>query len=282
MKDQHVLITGASKGIGLELAHQFAKHGYSIILTATNETELAEAAVAIGRDFEVTARVIAADLLDPTVPRQLHELLQREGVTIDILVNNAGLGHHGWFVNRPITDDVETIRVNVEALVRMTKAFLPGMVSRHAGRILNIASVGGFAPAPEMAVYHATKAFVLSFSEALSEEVKDTGVSITALCPGPTDTEFYLRAEAVDTAGFQKMPVMSPQEVARNGYDALMLGERVHIAGGLNKATMFMSRLLPNTFMVKLMKHFYADTQPERRKRKSGALASKATRSCAI
>ncbi len=276
MENQNVLVTGGSKGIGLELARQFAKHGYSVIITASNETELGSAVQDLQKDAAGTVRFVAANLLDPETPQRLHEALEAEGIGIDVLVNNAGLGHHGNFVDQTADNDVEMIRVNVEALVRMTRAFLPEMVARRSGKILNTASIAGFMPAPQMAVYHATKAFVLSFTEALAEEVKDTGVTITALCPGATDTDFFKTAGAVDTTAFQKMQVMPPQEVAKGGYEALMSGDRVYIAGGLNKATVFMRRLMPDSVMVKMTKLFYSETDPADRKRDVGDIAAKA------
>jgi short-subunit dehydrogenase len=275
MTNQTVLVTGASKGIGMELARQFARHGYSIIITATSEEQLGETASNMQAEFSVPVRFIAADLLDPETPRKLHDALKADGTGIDILVNNAGLGHHGWFVDQPADDDVEMIRVNIEALVRMTKIFLPGMVARRSGRILNTASIAGFMPAPQMAVYHATKAFVLSFTEALAEELKDSGVTVTALCPGATDTDFFKTAGAVDTMAFQNMQVMSPQEVAKGGYEALMNGDRVYVAGGMNKAMVFMRRMMPDSVMAKMTKFFYSDTDPEDHKRDVGDIAAK-------
>lgn len=275
MKNETVLVTGASRGIGLELARQFARHGYSILITATSETELGSAAENIRSEFGVPVRFIAANLLDAEAPKKMHAALKKEGVVIDILINNVGLGHHGNFVGQPIENDVEMVRVNIEALLRVTKAFLPEMVARRSGRILNTASIAGFMPAPQMAVYHATKAFVLSFTEALAEELKDSGVTVTALCPGSTDTEFFSRSEAIDTVAFQKGQVMSPQEVAKGGYEALMTGDRVYVAGGMNKAMVFMRRLMPDSVMMKMTQLFYTDTDPAEREREVGDVASK-------
>jgi short-subunit dehydrogenase len=276
MNNETVLITGASSGIGKELAREFAKNGHPILLTATSDGDLAQVAEEFSSEYGVTARFLAQDLLDPEGPRQLFDALNSEGIGIEILVNNAGVGHHGWFVNESIDHDTEMIHLNIEALVRMTKLFLPGMVARGRGRILNTASVAGFMPAPQMAVYHATKAFVLSFSEALAEEVGKAGVTVTALCPGATDTDFFPRGHLVDTTAFQKMQVMAPQEVAKGGFEALMQGDRVYVAGGLNKAMVFGRRLLPDSLMVKMTEFFYSDTNPAERKRETGDVASKA------
>jgi short-subunit dehydrogenase len=246
-----------------------------VIITATSEEQLGETATKMQAEFNVPVRFVAADLLDPETPRKLLEALTADGTEIEILANNAGLGHHGWFVEQPEDFDQEMIGVNIEALVRMTKVFLPGMVARGSGRILNTASIAAFMPAPQMAVYHATKAFVLSFTEALAEELKDTGVTVTALCPGATDTDFFTTADAVDTMAFQKMQVMAPQEVAKGGYEALMAGDRVYVAGGMNKAMVFMRRMMPDSVMAKMTKFFYADTDPDEHKRDVGDIAAK-------
>jgi short-subunit dehydrogenase len=278
MNNETVLVTGASSGIGKELARQFAKNGHPVIITSTVEGDLDAVADDFTREYGVTVRFIAQDLLDPEGPQQLFDALNNEGIAIEILVNNAGVGHHGWFIDQPVSHDEEMIHLNIEAVVRLTKLFLPGMVARGRGRILNTASIAGFMPAPQMAVYHATKAFVLSFSEALAEEVAKSGVTISALCPGATDTDFFPRGHLVDTTAFQKMQVMAPQDVAKGGYDALMRGDRVYVAGGLNKAMVFGRRLMPDSLMVKMTEFFYSDTNPADRKRESGDVASKANR----
>jgi short-subunit dehydrogenase len=277
MNNETVLITGASSGIGKELAREFAKNGHPIILTATSDGDLAQVAEEFSSEYGVTARFLAQDLLDPQGPQQLFDALNAEGIAIEILVNNAGVGHHGSFVDESVDHDIEMIHLNIEALVRMTKLFLPAMVARGRGRLLNTASIAGFMPAPQMAVYHATKAFVLSFSEALAEEVrKKAGVTVTALCPGATDTDFFPRGHLVDTTAFQKTQVMAPQDVAKGGFDALMRGDRVYVAGGMNKAMVFGRRLLPDSLMVKMTEFFYSDTNPAERKRESGEVAAKA------
>ena len=276
MTNETVLVTGASTGIGKELARQFAESGRPVIITATSETQLSGVADELSSTTGSSVRFIAADLLDPKGPQQLFDAINNEGIAIEILANNAGLGYHGPFVNATAEQDIEMIRVNIEALVRMTKLFLPAMVARGRGKILNTASIAGFMPAPQMAVYHATKSFVLSFTEAIATELKDTGVTVTALCPGATDTPFFEHANAVDTTAFQKSHVMAPQDVAKGGFDALMRGDRVYVAGGMNKAMIFMRRLVPDSLMVKMNEMFYADTDPADRKREVGDVAAKA------
>jgi short-subunit dehydrogenase len=191
-------------------------------------------------------------------------------------VNNAGLGRRGHFWEISLEDDISMIRLNVEAGIRLTKRFLPAMLFSQRGRILNTASVAGFEPGPLLAVYHATKAFVLSWSEALATELKDTGVTLTVLCPGPVDTDFFEKADMVDTHAFQDAQVMAPQEVASTAYQALMDGERVVVPGLANKAMVFGRRLMPESAQAKMNEKMYGDTDPEERKRERGDVEAEA------
>lgn len=263
----------------MELAREFARHGHPLVITATVETELVEVGRELAANHGVEVHVIAQNLLEPNSVEGLYDGLKEKNLEIDILVNNAGVGHKGNFIEQPLDDHLEMIRLNVEAVVAMTRIFLPDMVERGHGRILNTASIAGFMPAPLMAVYHATKAFVLSFSEAVATELKDTGVTLTALCPGATDTDFFERANAVEATMFQKGNVMAPQEVAEGGYKAVMNGDRVYVAGGLNKAMVFSRRLLPESFLAQMTQMFYADVKPEDHKREPGEVAAKAAKS---
>lgn len=223
MTKETALITGASSGIGLHLAREFAQHRHSLVLVAPVELELRKVANELMSAHGIDVRVIAKDLEQEIAAEEIQrEADQGDGASIDILVNNAGHGQRGKFSEIPIEDDISMLRLNVEAVLRLTKVFLPEMVRRGRGKILNTASVAGFEPGPLLAVYHATKAFVLSFSESLATELEDTGVSVTALCPGPTDTDFFPKAGMMDTHAFQKANVMAPQEVAEMGYKALM------------------------------------------------------------
>jgi short-subunit dehydrogenase len=276
MKKENVLITGASSGIGLELARQFAIHGHSLILTAPREDELRSIASQLSQSHSVEVSFIAKNLEDPNAPEQLYSEITNNQVSIDILVNNAGLGQWGKFWETSIEKDITMIRVNIEAVVRLTKLFLPWMIARGRGRILNTASIAAFEPGPLLAVYHATKAFVLSFSEAIATELQDTGITVTALCPGATDTDFFSKANMVNTRGFQKGHVMSPQEVAEQGYAAVMKGERVHVTGTLNKVLTFSHRLLPESTQAKFNENLYKEVDPEDRKRARGDIESKA------
>ena len=263
MNNETVLITGSSSGIGLHLAREFAKHGHPVVLVAPVEAELQQIADSIKAEYQVDARVIAKDLEQSTAPQEIFDELQRDGVSIDILVNNAGHGQRGNFWEISLEQDLSMVRLNIEAVLRLTKLFLPPMLARQRGRILNTASVAGFEPGPMLAVYHATKAFVLSLSEALATELKDSGITVTALCPGPTDTDFFPKADMTETRAMQK--AMAPQDVAEAGFKAVMAGERVVVPGGMNKALVFARRILSEEAQSKLNAKFYEELPPEDR-----------------
>ena len=185
-------------------------------------------------------------------------------------MNNAGLGQRGRFWGYPIERDLTMLRVNVEALLRLTKLFLPPMIKRDRGRIVNTASIAGFEPGPLLAVYHATKAFVLSFSEALGVELEKTGITVTAICPGATDTDFFPKANMEQTKAFQKGKVMAPQTVAGLAYKAAMRGDRVFVPGMMNKALVFSRRLMALPTQARVNKKMYEDAPVEDRKRRRG------------
>ena len=273
---QRVLITGASSGIGLELAREFARNGHPLIITAAVEAELAVVARELTQRFNAEVLFVAQNLLKPQAAQQLFSAIQAKRLSIKILVNHAGLGHKGAFARQPLQSQVEMIRLNIESFVAMTRLFLPEMIARGEGRILNSASTAGFMPAPTMAVYHATQAFVLSFSEAVATELQGSGVTMTALCPGAADTDFFPRAEAVKSSMFPTGHAMSPHEVAAGGYDALMKGERVYVAGGLNQAMISSSRFLPESLLAKMAESFHTDVKRWAHAREAGAIAHRA------
>ena len=188
------LITSASGGIGYELAKLFANDHYNLVLVARNASKLAQVADELQRQFGISAKSIPLDLTAPTAPQFLFDQLQREDIAVDILVNNAGYGVFGEFAKIPLEDTLGQIQLNVTALTHLTKLFLGSMIERRSGKIMNVASVAGFQPGPLMAVYYATKAYVISFSEALANELADKGVTVTCLCPGATETAFAGRA----------------------------------------------------------------------------------------
>ena len=189
------LVTGASSGIGLELATLLAKNRHGVVLVARGKDRLDGIARGLTEEFGVAATVLPADLADPAAPLDVFLTLAERKVAIDVLVNDAGFGVYGFFADTPLEKELAMIQVNVTALTHLTKLFLPGMLERRRGRILNVASTAAFQPGPLMAVYYATKAYVLSFSEALGNETAGSGVTVTALCPGPTLTHFQRRAD---------------------------------------------------------------------------------------
>ena len=251
------LITGASSGIGLELAKLFARDGYDLVLVARRREKLEALGKDLARQHQIRFRAISADLADPAAPAEIVRQLTSEAVPVDVVVNNAGFGELGIFAEM----DLETIRgmiqVNVTALTVLTKLLLPGMLARRRGRILNVASTAGFAPGPLMAVYYATKAYVISFSEALAEELRGSGVSVTVLCPGPTVTEFQSVAHMESTRLFE-MPgvVMDAESVARAGYAGVMRGKRMVVPGLVNKVLPLVIRFSPRAMVVKVARLF--------------------------
>jgi short-subunit dehydrogenase len=228
------LITGASGGIGYELAKLFAKDRHNLVLVARSGPKLTQFADELQRQFGVSAKAIPLDLTAAPAPQFLFDQLQREGIAVDILVNNAGYGVFGEFSKISLEDNLGQIELNVTALTHLTKVFLGPMIERRSGRIMNVASTAGFQPGPLMAVYYATKAYVISFSEALANEVKDAGVTVTCLCPGPTDTGFQGRSGTGNTVLLKALPPMDAKTVARDGYRGLMAGKTLVISGFRN------------------------------------------------
>jgi short-subunit dehydrogenase len=275
MNNQTALITGASSGIGLQLARELARRGHPLVLVAPIDSELESIAEQLENEFGVSVDFFARDLTEEFAATEIFEELQSQEVEVEILVNNAGFGQRGKFWEIPLDLQLNMVRLNVEAVVKLTHAFLAPMVERGHGRILNTASVAGFEAGPMLAVYHATKAFVLSFSEALARELKDTGVSLTALCPGPVDTDFFPKAEMVETKAFQKANLMAPQEVAKAGIEALFSGEMLIIPGGINKAMIFSRRFLTEGAQAKMNEKMYEEVSPEDHQREPGEIAAK-------
>jgi uncharacterized protein len=228
------LITGASGGIGYELAKLFARDHYNVVLVARSLPRLTQFADELQHQFAISAKVVALDLTAAPAPQFLFDQLQREGIVVDVLVNNAGYGVFGEFAKIPLEDSLGQIQLNITALTHLTKLFLGPMTERHSGKIMNVASTAGFQPGPLMAVYYATKSYVISFSEALANELKDTGVTVTCLCPGATDTGFQGRAGTENTLLFKTLRPMEAKTVARDGYRGLMAGKTLVISGFRN------------------------------------------------
>lgn len=245
------LITGASMGIGKELAKIFAADGRDLVLVARSEGKLQE----LGRELEqahgISAHVLPADLTDPLAPETIFATLDEKRIQVDYLVNNAGFGTSGPFAGASYRSQMDMLQVNINALVALTHLALQGMLARRKGRVLNIASTAGFQPGPDMAVYYASKAFVLHFSEAVAEEVRAGGVTVTAHCPGATATNFGETA-GNDTSILFKLAVAPADKVARHAYRAMMKGRVVAIEGLLNWLTAFSVRLSPRALVRKL------------------------------
>lgn len=254
-RSETVLVTGASSGIGLELARCFAADHCQLILVARNTNAMEQLAAELREKHRIQVQVLTADLARSDSSEKIFEELGRAGVVVDVLVNNAGFGLHGRFSELPLNRQWEMVQVNVVALMQLTGLFLPGMIQRRQGGILNVGSVAGFLPGPNMAVYYATKAFVMSFSEALREELRDTGVSVTDLCPGPTATNFsqVARRHRTRKVHYGKM---SAAEVARIGHAEFREGRVLSVPGFKNKILTIMPKLLSRHTVAKLSGHY--------------------------
>ncbi len=258
---QTALITGASSGIGLELAKVFARNQYNLILVARSEAKLESLKSELSEQYGIQAVVLSHDLTDKDAPARLFDQVQQQNLTVDVLVNNAGYGDYAEFVNSDWEKLQGMILLNVLALTHMTRLFLPAMVARGSGKMLNVSSTAAFQPGPMMAVYFATKAYVLSFSEAIAAETEEAGIGVTVLCPGPTQSDF------IGTANMDKMAlanniseeaIPTAAEVAEFGYSALQKGEVVAVHGFSNKLMAFSTRLAPRGLIRKGVKQFMA------------------------
>ncbi len=247
------LITGASSGIGYEFARIFAKEGFHLVIVARSAEKLREIAHQLQRDYGVEVRVTLKDLSIPTSPTEIFEELQRDKVRIDVLVNNAGLGTYGLFAERDVAQELAMIQVNVTSLTHLTRLFLPEMVERRYGKILNVASTAAFQPGPLMAVYYATKAYVLFFSEAIRNELKGSGVTVTVLCPGPTESGFQKQAGIGETR-LVATGMMDSRTVALAGYRGLMRNQSVVIPGLKNRFLAFAVGLVPRSFAAGMVR----------------------------
>src|SRR6266540_3042502 len=245
------LITGASSGIGLELARVFARNQFDLLLVARRRDTLEGVAGKLEGRFGISANVYAADLSISEAPQQIFDFTQNEGIAVEVLVNNAGFGVGGAFSETDLNRELDEIQVNITALTHLTKLFLPQMIKRRSGRILQVASTAGFQPGPLMSVYYATKAYVVSFSQALSEELRHSGVSVTALCPGSTHSEFAKAAGLTQIRLFQMGGIAKASDVAEYGYDALMKRKRLAIPGLKNKFTTQVNRIMPRIVITK-------------------------------
>jgi len=257
------LITGASSGIGYEIAKCFAEEGHNLILVARSQSELR----AIADDFEarygVQAMPIAKDLFARGAAEELYQEIKEAGITVNFLVNDAGQGVYGKFAETDLTQELDIIQLNVVSLVVLTKLFLRDMLKRNEGRILQLASIVSREPAPYAAVYSGTKAFIYNFSHSISEEIANTNVTMTALRPGATDTDFFRKAKMEDATIVQEGKLGPADKVARDGYEALMRGDREVVSGIPNKIQDLIGNVLPEKTVAKRSKKMHQPKHEE-------------------
>lgn len=256
MQQGTALVTGASAGIGAELARQFAARGHDVVLVARREEKLRQAADTYAARYDVDAHVVAQDLASRAGREALYEEVQERGIEVDYLVNNVGVGTQGHFLDIGVDEELTQVQLNVATPTHLTKLFGRGMRERGHGGVLNVASTAAFQPGPFMAVYYASKSYALSLSEALHEEFRSDGVTVTALCPGPVETEFQQRAGNQDTtigdpdAGLMRW--QTPDEVAEAGIDGLEKGNAVVVVGIEYKLLAGLTKLLPRSVTRRL------------------------------
>ncbi len=247
------LITGASSGIGKALAHEFARAGYHLVLAARGVAKMQALADELQRQFKVVVTVICADLETDDGAARLHAEVKARGIVLSALVNNAGYGAFGEFKDSALAPELAMMQLNMNTVVVLTKLFMPDLLATR-GKILNTASTAAFQPGPYMAVYYATKSFVLSFSEAIASELEDTGVTVTALCPGPTASGFQDKADMGHSALVKGKKLPTSEEVAALGYRAMQRGQRVYIPGFTNWALAQSMRFTPRNLATKMVK----------------------------
>lgn len=253
------LITGASSGIGLELARLMAPD-FDLIITARSESELLKIAHELEAQHGNHVHVIPGDLTRPEVPQQIFTEIERRKLPVDVLINNAGFGLRGHFSENDLKNELDMIQVNIAALTSLSKLALPGMLERKHGRIMNVASTAGFQPGPLMAVYYATKAYVIMFSEAIANELKGRGVTVTCFCPGATATQFAGRAGMQESRLF-KLGAMRATDVARVGYRGMLAGKTMVIPGFLNKALAVSVRFSPRKLVTAISRALTEQTK---------------------
>lgn len=244
------LVTGASSGIGYEISLQLAKDGHNLVLVARRRERLEELAARLRNEHQCKVTVIALDLAQPGAAETLYHQLKKENIPVDILVNNAGVGTRGSFLKIPTQRELAELQLNIVALTHLCKLFGSDMVQRGLGKILNIASVAAFLPGPYMSVYSASKAYVLSFSEGLRQELKGTGVSVTVVCPGPVESEFHQIANTQSVKFLQLAPMMSSAELAHHALKAMHDRRAVAVPGIFNRLTILLPRLLPRNWLA--------------------------------
>lgn len=261
---QTALITGASAGIGVDVAECFARGGYDLIITARTESALKDVADRLAKTYGVNVATAAGDLAAIGAGARLAADIARRNLTVDVLVNNAGFGHTGAFGATPIEPQLGMVDLNVRALVELTHIYWKEMLRRKRGGVLNVASTAAFQPGPLMSIYYASKAFVLSFTEALWEEARGKGVHVTCLCPGPTVSKFHDRAGTDKTRLFSAARPMASMAVAQKGYDAFQRNQRVIVTGALNKTLVAGTRMSPRPALLRVVRHLQGPASTRR------------------
>jgi len=256
MAQQSALITGASSGIGAEFARQLAAGGMDVVLVARRADRLEQQRAEIEKQYKVRATAIVKDLSQSGAPAEVFAETEAKSIAVDWLVNNAGFGTNGRFAELPLEREIEEINLNIGALVALARLYLPAMVTRGRGQIVNLGSVGSFVPTPYMATYSATKAFILSFSEAIAAEVSGKGVGVLALCPGATKTEFQEVAGVTDNV--PEFTYMTAEAVVRQAIAAAKSGKRTLVPGWMNKIMIGSTRLAPRTMMANVAGSMFA------------------------
>lgn len=260
---RYVLITGGTQGIGYELAKLFAEDGHNLIIVARTQSDLEQRAAEFSQQYGIQVVPIAKDLFEPNAPFELYDEVKNKGLMVDVLVNDAGQGQFGLFVETDIRRQLEIIQLNVSSLTALTYLFLKDMVARNEGKILQLASIASELPGPWQAVYHGTKAYVLSFTEALINELKESAVTMTALQPGATDTDFFNKAD-MQNSKIMDTKMSDPAKVAKDGYQALMKGDDKIVSGFKNKAMVAMSNVIPDTMVAEQMNKMQKDKDSEK------------------
>lgn len=247
------LITGASGGLGLSFVDIFAKDGYDLVLVARNGDRLEEIKNEIEKKYDCKVTVVAKDLCEPKAAEEVYNATKEAGININVLVNNAGFGDFGDFHKSDINKQIRMVNLNCTALMHLCHLYIPEMIEKGAGNILNVDSIAAFQPGPLMSVYYATKAFVLSFSQALTRELKGTGIKVTALCPGPIRTNFDKSADLGESGLFKNLKVWDPNTVAQFGYKNMKRGKAVCVCGWMNKIIVFANRFAPRALVREMV-----------------------------
>jgi short-subunit dehydrogenase len=250
---KYAVVTGATSGFGYEFAKLLAANGFNLVLVARSEEKLRDLAADLTQTFLVEVLPLAKDLFKPSAAEEIHSALTARNVTVNVLVNDAGQGEHGNFIEYDLGRDIDMIQLNITSVISLTKLFLRDMLARNEGKILQVASLLGKYPRPLMTVYAATKAFVLAFTEGLIKELEGTNVTITALLPGASDTDFFHKAGGEDSKTYREENLSDPAPVVKDGFDALMAGESRVVSGMKNKMYAAMSALMPDGGLAESM-----------------------------